>query len=338
MDSAPVKARTRESYLKVIGSAIRHSTRLRTTDWEQPAMVQLTQVVQDLIARKDISQATKLTTRSALLWYIRSGETPASEDADQAKALLDGMERKKGPRFKERPKNIPETDLAKLLDEIYQRADRSDWASRCAIWIVAGLACGARPIEWLDTEWDSPEKTALRIRNAKIKLDKPAYLRNSPDADDHQPEPGEEGEFRLVPIAKESDRSMIDTQIELIRTHAPQAMSRERREEEFAAYYKQVRKVLDRACRKIWGGKKMYSLYTMRKQFSANMRAALGSGKTASLMGHSREDSPAAAAYGKGNQAHLRFRKGSGAQLDRQWQGDLSQPAEAQEAPIGPVE
>jgi hypothetical protein len=77
---------------------------------------------------------------------------------------------------------------------------------------------------------------------------------------------------------------------------------------EFKKYHDECAHVLRRTCRKLWGTKKAFTLYTMRKQFSANMKAVHGSDITAELMGHSSSDSPSAAFYGKANQAHARFK------------------------------
>jgi len=324
MKMSTIKTSTRESYLKVVNAAFQHSTAKRTTDWEDPVRVTLCDMVLDLINRQDIAWSTKITSRSALLWYINSGTTRANEDSAQARELLINMRKEPGPRPAQRPKGISETELGLLLDEVYTRADNSVWAKRTAVWILAGLACGARTIEWIDAEWVTTEKTELRLRNAKVKLNKPAFQRSDVnpaieydldditefDADTLEEMFGTtDGIFRIIPIDRELDRSIIDTQMRLIRDHLPGiGMNKEADKAAFRRYHNQCRKVLVRASQKVWKGKKTFSLYTMRKQFSANMKAKLGSAATAVLMGHSGEDSPSAASYGKANQAHARFK------------------------------
>lgn len=313
--AAPIKERTREGYLKAVNSAIRHSTSARTTDWEEPAIVTLEQIVGDLICREDLARSTKMAVRAALLWYIRSGQTPKNSDSDAALALLGGMTNPKGRRPENvRPKVISEQDLSKLLDEIYHRADRSEWALKTAVWIHAALASGARPIEWLDAEWADADQTTLKIRNAKVKLMAPAFLRG-PGAEDHSMlenldywDNTEEAVTRTVPLSKESERSMVDTHLQYIQQAAPRSMSEESRRLEFAKYYAACRLVISRACKSIWGNKRAYSLYTMRGQFAANMAAAHGADSKAALLGHTAPDSPSAAYYGKWNQAHARFK------------------------------
>lgn len=340
--AAPIKERTRKGYLVSVRAAINHSTAKRTTDWEEPAIVTLTQVVEDMISREDLERSTKLTTRAALLWYMKSGEAQPGEDSIRARAILEKIVVPRGPKTKiTRPKTIREEDLAKILDDIYRRADRSSWAMRCAVWIHAGLATGVRPIEWLDAEWADPEQTTLRVKTAKVKLLAPAFLRQQTDEDhevDHLDywEADNENPYREIPLSKESEQSMVDTQLQYIADAIPRDMSEAKRREEFVKYFNACRKVLYRACRQIWGGKRMYSLYTLRSQFAANMQASRGADATAVLMGHSSADSPSAAYYGKWNQAHGRFKSSKFPHRENLMQSafmkDVSTPA------AGPVE
>lgn len=313
--AAPIKERTRKGYLVSVRAAINHSTAKRTTDWEEPAIVTLTQVVEDMISREDLERSTKLTTRAALLWYMKSGEAKPGEDTLRARSILEKMSLPRGPKTKiPRPKTISEEDLAKLLDDIYRRANKSSWAMRCAVWIHAGLATGVRPIEWLDAEWANEEQTSLRVKTAKVKLLAPAFIREQVNDEDHEVdhldywEADNENPYREIPLLKESEQSMVDTQLQYIADAIPRDMSEAKRRDEFSKYFHACRQILRRACRKIWAGKRAYSLYTLRSQFAANMQAARGADSTAELMGHSSSDSPSTAYYGKWNQAHSRFK------------------------------
>jgi len=72
---------------------------------------------------------------------------------------------------------ISESDLEKLLDELYRVGMKSIWARRTATWALAGLASGLRPIEWLSARWDSNDPSILLARTAKVKLREPAFMR-----------------------------------------------------------------------------------------------------------------------------------------------------------------
>ncbi len=315
-ESAPIKESTKKGYMKAIRAAHKYAQAKRTSDWENPPLITLMEVVQDLIHRTDLTRETKLVARSALMWFIRSGQVPASQEATEVVTMLENLHIPRGPKPKDsKPKNISEKDLGKLLDALYDQAEKSIWAYRSTVWIHAGLASGARPIEWLDAHWADDEQTILRIKNAKIKLLAPAFARkthiheDSPEAEQlGYWESNEEDSFREIPLTKESDRSMVGTQIRYIEEAVPRTISTEARRAEFEKYHAACALAVRRACRKIWAGKLTYSLYTMRGQFAANMNASKGADDAAKLMGHSSADSPSVAYYGKWNQAHSQFK------------------------------
>jgi len=342
LEAAQIKETTRVGYMKSVMAAVRHSKAKRTIDWEDPANVSITQVVQDLEEREDLTRETKLVARSALLWYIKSGQVQASEDTRRGMSMLESMTAPRGRKpTLIRPKTISEEDLAKLMDEIYDRTDKSAWARRCAVWICAGLVTGARPIEWLHAGWSDEEKTTLRLKNAKVKLLAPAFIRKDakedhPDLESlHYWDLDESEHFREIPLDKEADRSMVENHLYCISEFAPHGMSEKGRHLEFQKYHNECALVIRRACRKIWGNKKSFSLYTMRGQFSANMQAAHGPEKTAELMGHSSADSPSAAYYGRQKYAHSRFKSSKAPHREGQLQAPVEQ-ASAQNA--GPVD
>lgn len=342
LEAAPIKETTRVGYMKFVMAAARYSKAKRTVDWEEPASVTITQVVQDLADREDLTRETKLVTRSALLWYIKSGQVQDNEDTRQGMAMLESMTTPGGRKpTLIRPKTISEEDLSKLMDEIYDRTDKSSWARRCAVWIYAGLVTGARPIEWLHAEWSDEEKTTLRLKNAKVKLLAPAFIRKEAAEDRpeleslHYWDLDEAEQFREIPLAKEADRSMVENHLYYINEFVPHDMSEKGRRLEFQKYHDACALVIRRACRKIWGNKKSFSLYTMRGQFSANMQAAHGPEKTAELMGHCSADSPSAAYYGRQKYAHSRFKSSKAPHREGQFQAPVEQ-GPAQNA--GPVE
>lgn len=350
--------RTRQNYIKTFKSVRKASIAKRTTDEEEPALVTLTEIVEDYFSRIDQANTTRAMVRAAILWIIRSGEVDFTEDAKNALALLEALKGKDGPKVTiPRPRTIPSKDLDLLLDLLYGQAERKKSTRvsiRTVAWIRAGLACGARPIEWLNTEWVDESQTQLRIKNAKVKLSAPAFMRNQAQ-EPSEPvtqisyqqeqerlkhweanmdyEPPTDQSHRIVPIENKNDREAINMHLGFIQEIIPPHLDSLEREKAFEKYFKNARKTLDRACRKIWGNKKLYSLYTVRGQFSANMKAAKGSTATAALMGHSSETSPSTGHYGKANQAHARFKTGrTSAMPQRQI------PAPEQEADRGPIE
>ena len=73
------------------------------------------------------------------------------------------------------------------------------------------------------------------------------------------------------------------------------------------------------------GRSESYTLYTMRGQFAANVKASKGTAVAAKLMGHSSEDSPSTGYYGKGNQAHPKFKGSRDSSVNKQLNSPLAQ-------------
>jgi len=314
--AAPIKESTAVGYRKAISAAISYSRAKRTLSWDEPALVTILQVIEDMLERKDLTQSTKNMARAALLWYIRSGQVEDKEGGSAGIALLEKMQKPPGRKpLITRPKKITVEDLEILLAELARRSLKSVWAKRCAAWVSAGLVTGVRPIEWLYAEWSNEEHTCLRIKNAKIKLLPPAFLRKHANEEEtlelekiRALEIEEDEPSRLIPVDNASDISIVEKHLHLLHEFVPGTMLEKGKLTEFQKYHDECAHVLRRTCRKLWGTKKAFTLYTMRKQFSANMKAAHGSDITAVLMGHSSSDSPSAAFYGKANQAHVRFK------------------------------
>jgi hypothetical protein len=184
-----------------------------------------------------------------------------------------------------------------------------------------------RPIEWFSAQWEDESHTALIVDNAKIKLSAPAFLRK-----EAQKEEGGTAEYeskvpptRRIPVSSK-DRFNVETHMNLLAADLAAGTT-------FESYYEQSRKAIWHSCRKLWGSKKTYSLYTMRGQYSANQRAAVGSTKTSVLMGHSRPDTPSASYYGKANQAHAGFRELRGEAGQQQTDMPTHTDAQAQGLP-----
>jgi hypothetical protein len=379
----PITDRTKTNYLGAIKNALRRSVAQRTTDWEEPALVTLTEVVRDFLARTDLAPSTRVLMQSAFLWFIRSGETPSNDDSRAALALLEATPLPKTGRKQQSTiaKTIPQDDLRQLLDELQGRASvqrergRISWSYRTAIWLQCALDTGLRPVEWLQAEWANEEKTTLRVRNAKVKLAEPAFQRqdtseaaastrdiakgdnppglppndkpyragpntdtpegNNPDLAvhtslngpievnssacvAHEEPPHATHTTRLIPIHSTTLRGFVETHLNFIEEAAPAHLPLEQRQELFRKYHLHCNTTLHRACKRIWKGARSYALYTMRGQFSANMKASIGSTATAGLMGHSSPDSPSTGYYGKAQQAHGKYRGRAGSKVQTQ--------------------
>lgn len=323
----PIAERTRVGYLQTFDTARRYSIDKRTTDFEDPALVTLTEMVVDLQTRNDFAESTRANVRSAILWYLDCGHTEPNADVLKARALLKKMEYPRNRKATKRGRRaIPLDDLNQLLGILADKSKRSNWAHRSAAWIRAGLACGARPCEWLDARLINLDGPGVWIRNAKQKCVQPVFLKyRDPDSEMYDwaegvffsPAQSEGINFsrrhpshRLVPLEKPLDRDFVFIHLELIQKFLDQSSNGSEPSVEFEKYHRGCSQAIKRACETLWANRKTYTLQTMRSQFSANMKAAKGPEVTALLMGHSSENSPASSHYGKGNQAHAPF-KGS---------------------------
>ncbi len=323
----PISPRTAGNYKTSIQAALRYSQRQRTTDWEMAAQVTLAQVIEDNNRRTDQTENTKKLLRFALLWGLRSGHLKSSDIDSDIKLVSEGWTQSSyKKKDKQRKNTIPEGDLKKILERLQEKAIRSEWAKRTEVFLRAGLATGVRPVEWLHVEWFDAAKTLLRIRNAKGKLAEPALLRkpsaailiNKPSARDadidaqsvQRSDASIHGthSFRIVPIECEKDRVAVEEQIQLVNLIIGGSVDEVVRQRAFVRYHRACLQALNRTCVEIWQGTKRYQLYTMRGQFAADTKAAWGSAVATERLGHTREDSPSAAFYGKANQAHSKFK------------------------------
>ncbi len=269
--------------------------------------IDIIDLVRDVMSRTDLSDPSKNAYRSALLWHLRAQDRLTGDDQVALKLLTEWAPWKISP-LKTKPKTISRADFDRLYDELMSQ--RGIWARRTSHWLLAGLATGLRPSEWLQAEWGDETKTSLRVQCAKTKLSPPAYLKQTASARKKNRSFGTGVTERTVPVSADFDRMVIDEHMKNIRETINMDASIQERARQFAQYQHQARTSIHRACIKIWGGRKMYSLYSLRRQFAANSKAAYGSGVTATLMGHSSPNSPSAACYGKANQSHTRSTRG----------------------------
>ena len=345
----PVKPRTEKHYRAHLRSMTRYSEALRreSPDENEAVGVTLTDLVTDFLARSDLAPSTAKGYRAALLFEARSLAHRARSAALQAEArrlipLLEERRQVGGrPREKETIRLMPEADYHELVAELHGRAiSGSLWAARASAWLMAGVITGVRPGEWTSARWHPEQPQILIVATGKTHLCEPAFVREQMNQElaDRQRQGLDlhESAEREIPIGSEFDREAVASHMRNLaswlmawphqQTHRgpgrpPRAdlsalpltpleqLTPEQLEQGFEAYYNGARSVIRQACMRLWQGEKLYSLYSARRQFSANTRAALGPARASTLMGHSAPDSPSAAFYGKQGSAHDRFRR-----------------------------
>jgi hypothetical protein len=314
------------NYEKIVRKLQQYSEEKRANDGSMTEWYTVSpkDLVTDLVARAELLPSTITTYKYALLWHLRQNEHIAEykEALDMLKAHAEQAKKEKAgkrPVGNWKRKAIPKADLNALIEQLTEMSSgrKAVWAGRTQRWVLAGLATGVRPIEWLRTSWVDESKTAIRVAGSKVKEDVPGFMRGSENEEDYIPKETE----RTIPILNEADRLAVDAHMESIRLEVIDGSL------SFERYRSICGVTIHRACKKLWDGKKTYSLYSARKQFSANARAEFGEVRAAELMGHSRPDTPSAAAYGSASQAYsrtgARYRSAPATQSSRHIQSTL---------------
>lgn len=282
----PIRSKTEQSYLASIQHQFRRATSRRITDPESPPAVSILQVAQDLVDRSDISDATKGPYRAALLWFIRS-QTVQDPELDHSRTLLESIMKKPGPQPSTvRARTISKSDLSKLLDEINDRGTTSIWARRTALWLRATLSTGLRPTEWILADWTTDQRTSLTVKTSSVKLLPPAFIRlqqavaeasNIPiltsqgeiaaapaDPGSSEGAVSDAALYRTVTVPTELDRSIVQSHFDALHDVVRPEEDIATKEAQFDLYYANCSTVLRRATKKIWGGKRAYSLGALR--------------------------------------------------------------------------
>ena len=261
-------------------------------------------VVDAIISRfekGEISQGTATLYRSAVLWVL--AQAIRAEDPDYEDAWHELSEFKPGASPAKKVKPDPETpfvspDELTLLLRTLESGQRSVVTSAETIaWILATLATGLRPQEWLDASWDDQERTRIRVRSAKKTEQMPPIERMNLARSICGREVASTYEANLIIIEKygelpawepENPYRTIDVDPELlpaVRTHMTMFKAAARDQQSYASHFGRVRKALWRATREM-PGQPNISLYTFRHQFSSNVKAMAGSTAAAILLGH----------------------------------------------------
>lgn len=352
----PITVNSRKVYQANADSVRRFSMAKRAPSWDEATSVTALEAVIDLVLRTDLSRATAMAYRSAMLWKLAEDQDQ-SQTARTAYAVLEQWRPGASPRedgAPRRPKGIPETDFHTLHGELGDMATTSVWAQRAQHWIVATLAVGARPVEWLDARWEDETRQALLLNTAKGKLAEPAFLAGraaaaeDTAAEDNAAEDdaGEGdasgsdvirvvGNIRRVPVNRAYDRMTIDAHMANLSGFLQERGARTEAEcfEAFHRFRENVRIVIRRACVFLWKDEKVYGLTSMRQQFQANQRALHKGdlGAVRDLMGHTTDIS--GSHYGRASQAHSIFKEKAAAQRGFGHEAGREQQAANEQAP-----
>ena len=295
---------TERLYERSVRELYRRSERHRNTDPQQLVVVSPADVTDDLIASIPVrTEASWVLYRSALLWHLAAHQH-RNEAYASAYRLLASVPRSTAIGISRPPtrakRTIPHDDLISLLTELGARNRAASWGTRTSYWLLAALATGARPREWIGARWLDETHEVLRIQNGKLqRAAVPPYLlvpagKTIFDVEAENPEtltPGDESDetrqFRNVPVEKD-DRIWVDHHLRSLASYLQGTEAAgEDRVRGYEAYYHASRRALQVACKRAFKGKRSYSLYVMRSQFSANAKARMPLEDVSALMGHS---------------------------------------------------
>lgn len=332
-----------QSFARIV---VDHVTKSLQSSPEDPVHPTPMQVVEWLIANRwQYKRSTFGVYRSAMLWalsteadkpgvneaYLRLAQTPTGPIRD--KSLDKGV-------YARTKKTISRKDFATLTHALSDIRGRNDkyWGLRVVTWIRAGLASGLRPGEWKDCHL-SEDKRRLIVRTLKTKRAPAAWIRinqakqagievNSVhDLPPLNVEEVPQERWREVPIA-DGDLVFIENHLDNIATYLREEPGRA-----FETYYNNCRNLLRETCLRTFDGKVMFSLGTMRGQFSANQKAGLPLTTVAERLGN--HPRTASKHYGHRRNAHSTARgmtqRDANTRLQDQTQQDNSGTSESRE-------
>ena len=135
-------------------------------------------LVEDYLSTRDkFAPQTSNIMRAALLWGMGPDKRHGWENAKERlasiaptpmsakRAELEGEE-VSFQKVRKSKRMIPEDHFDRLINGLSSRG-RSGMQAQYLL--LAGVATGARPFEWINAVWADEEKTILRIYNAKVK-------------------------------------------------------------------------------------------------------------------------------------------------------------------------
>jgi integrase len=214
-----------------------------------------------------------LLNKREVVWPLVRPEVSDSAHAYLICESQVGAKRKAEGTSSAKLKGVSEADLVKLFT--YLTSSRSKSARMIAVLLVATIAAGLRPSEWLLAEPIAPEERfefKLVVRNAKA-----TYGRAH-------------GEFRTLrwneidPRVKSAILEVCDTCADIMRVHHdPRA--------HYSTLLKSWSDELARASRILWPKRKRHiTFYSARHQAAANFKCVYSDVEVAALMGHAVDD------------------------------------------------
>lgn len=229
----------------------------------------------------NLSKNTFRLYKSAILYYLYE-EINTFHSIEAANLLIlynsENSYKKSLKTSGKKSKNIKNDDLSKILE--YLNKNNSKWDEYIKYWLLCGIWCGLRPIEWKDSEIITYKTgdLALKIKNAKNTNGRA------------------NGDYRILLLT-----NLTSEQIEIIRKHIYYVKSfSDIGEESYSRFYDDCSSRLNYINKKLFKNrKKNITLYSARHQFSANAKFSDKSkSEVAALMGHS-IDETATIHYGK---------------------------------------
>lgn len=172
-----LKPNTIRTYRLIYDRYMRNALESREINPDEPALVIPMDLVDDWFANSAGNQPrTANIHRSALLWVLRNSKAEGWEDAharltsmkQRSLYSVSGQDNQETPKKRSRApgRMLPQQDFETLSHAL---ANKGTWGARAQWFLIAGVASGARPIEWPEAEWVDEENGVLRIFTAKVK-------------------------------------------------------------------------------------------------------------------------------------------------------------------------
>jgi hypothetical protein len=267
--------------------------------------------------------------RAAILWHLRRrlDQSPSEnikscyDEVNQLRFIEPESKSKDLPEYRDlKPAcSIPKRDLDRIIDALLasNRRDKN-LGIKTQCWLLAGLATGLRPNEW-ETAYltqHGENKWFLTAPNSKRKASIPAEIEVKHFQAAY---PGlaiqnrfdiESAGFPMTVISREQERTIPVKAEDVVWVQNHLAAVREHLETgtPFSIYFNACRQALTRACKSAFGGRKRYTLYVARHQFSANIKNIYTKDEVAALMGHDDVES-APKLYASRNLGYPEFRE-----------------------------
>lgn len=183
--SAPeLKASTIKTYKALYERATRRAISKRESNPDEPVQISPMDIVDDWIDAQDQPKnKTGNILRSAILWHLITLQPTNWEPAytrlkginpPKRRRLSEPLEdcrddslTENSSRSREPGRMLPEANFRLLINDL---ANKGVWGARSQWFLLAGVASGARSIEWPNAKWADKEKTVLRIITAKVKM------------------------------------------------------------------------------------------------------------------------------------------------------------------------